>query len=69
MKKVRLNVEEPKLLEELALRLITKERLFEKSFSWANILYDVTNGGFLAKRYRYSYEPAAYGFAGIQYGD
>jgi hypothetical protein len=62
----------PTLHAELAVRLVTKEHLFTKSFSWANILYDIQGAGYRSKIYGQPVEifgNPSHGFVDIQHGD
>ena len=62
----------PTLHAELAERLVKKEHLFQTSFSWANILYDIQGAGFRSKIFGPPvsiFGETSHGFADIQHGD
>ncbi len=68
----RFNTGVPKFHSELSGRLVKKEHLFQTSFTWANILYDIQAGGFRAKFYGPPvsvFGEASHGFTDIQHSD
>jgi hypothetical protein len=62
----------PTFHAELSSRLVKKEHLFQTSFSWANILYDIQGAGFRSKIYGQPvaiFGESSHSFADIQHGD